>query len=134
MMGSPADISSLEKHWPGLPEADRQQAEQLLDELWLEILALYPDLPERINDGKISPKLVALVMHRVVRRALQPQIEGTEGITQLTQGTGPFTQTLQFEGRDGAVFLKKRERQLLATGREDGSKVFSVMPRRGEAW
>lgn len=133
-MESPADISTLEKHWPGLDDADHEQAQQLLDELWLEILALYPDLPERIDDGKISPELVALVMHRVVRRALQPQAEGTEGITQVTQGTGPFTQTLQFEGRDGAVFLKKRERQLLATGRADTSQVFSVMPRRGEAW
>lgn len=133
-MKSPATIESLQKHWPELLDEQAETAKQRLEEAWLEILALFPDLPERLKAGVISEDLVALVIHRVVRRAMQPQTEGTEGLTQLTQTTGPFTQALQFEGKDGAMFLRKRERQLLATGRADTSAVFSVMPRRGEAW
>lgn len=133
-MESPATTVTLRNHWPEMLDEQESEADQRINEAWLEILAFFPDLPERIRAGAISEDLVALVIHRVVRRAMRPNVDGTEGVTQLTRTTGPFTQSLHFESNDGAMYLRKRERQLLAAGRPDTSTVFSVMPRRGEAW
>lgn len=127
-MQVPATLESLRAHWPDLPTDQLALIEQRLDEAWVEVLALYPDIPARITAGELSVATVQLVLHRMVKRAMTPQAQGMEGVQALTQGTGPFTQRLEFTGNDGWLGLKAADRRLLAPRRS--SAVFTIHPTR----
>lgn len=127
-MQVPATLESLRAHWPDLPADQLALIEQRLDEAWVEVLATYQDIPDRIASGELSVEVVRLVLHRMVKRAMTPQAQGMEGVQALTQGTGPFTQRLEFTGNDGWLGLKAADRRLLAPRRSGA--VFTIHPTR----
>lgn len=128
-MENPATLESLAKHWPELTDDQAELAGTRLDEAWVEVLALYPDIPARITAGTLSEDTVRLVLHRMVKRAMAPRAAGLEGVTSISQGTGPFSQSLSFEGNDGWLGLKASERKLLNAGRRAAQhRAFTVFP------
>ena len=130
-MDNPATLGTLQQHWPEMPDDQTDLAETRLDEAWVEIIGLYPDVPAALKDGHMDADVVRLVIHRMVRRSLTPAAAGVEGVTSMTNATGPFSQTLSFEGSDGWLGLKAQDRRLLAAARRTyQGKAFTVMPVR----
>lgn len=115
-MGAPfSTLSDLKAHWPGLPEYLEDEAVQKLAEASIEIRGLYPDIDARLKAGAIGAGVVGLVVNRMVKRALeQPADEMPAGLTQFQTTVGPFAQSMSFSGRDGAVYLTRADRNLLA--------------------
>ena len=121
-----ATVEDLRNHWSDAPEAEMRQK---LFEAEVEVLALYPDIPDRIDAGTLRREVLTLVLCRMVKRAMNPSVLGAQGIESATQATGPFSQTLKFTGTDGAIFLNKADKRLLAPRRagEEGM-AFTIHP------
>ena len=117
----PCSYSSLAKfkaHWPDMPEHLGGEATQKLNEAALEVEALYPDLQQRISAGALKNEVVALVINRMVKRALsRANPELPDGITQLSNTVGPFAQSMSFNSSEGNLYLTAADRRLLAPKR-----------------
>lgn len=122
-----ATAEDLKRHWPDAPEGEDVALRQKLFEAELEVLALYPDITERIASKTLRPEVVTLVLCRMAKRALQPLHQGMENVQSFNQGAGPFSQSVTFTGTDGAMYLTKTERRLLTSGRESGT-AFTIHP------
>lgn len=110
-----ATLDELRAHWPAISDALLLEAEQKLIEASLEIRGLYPDISERIAQGSLDKKVVALVVTRMVKRAMeQPSEQIPAGLTQFQTTVGPFAQSMSFTGRDGTLYLTAADRRLLA--------------------
>ena len=123
-----ATVEDLRLHWPEAPADDAVLAHKLW-EAEVHVLALYRDIPQRIEDDLLDPAVVTLVLCRMVKRALQPATNGMEGLSSISQGAGPFSRSLNFTGTDGAMYLTKADRNLLGSGRGAG-RAFTIHPGR----
>lgn len=122
-----AHAVDLQKHWPSLTADQFEDATQKLHEASIEIRALYPDVDRRIASGALGPDVPKLVVCRMVKRAMEAPADGMTGVSSATAQTGPFSQTLSFTNPDGAVYLTKADKRLLA-GRS--GRAFTIHPRR----
>lgn len=115
------------KHWPAVDESMKEDAEQKLLEAELEVLALYPDIPARIETEVLDPRAVTLVLCRMVKRAMEDLSGGMPNVESVSRSTGPFSGTVSFKTNDGALYLTKADRRLLSAGRES-EKAFTIHP------
>lgn len=105
------------------PPADRlEEAQDKLDEASIEIRANYPSIDRRIANGDLDPDAAKVVTVRMVKRALE--IKTLPGVDSATGQTGPFMSTLRFTSPDGAVYLSKADKRMLAPKK----KAFSIYP------
>lgn len=114
---NPADITS---RWvgPGVP-TDDDLIQALIDDAEAVVLAEYPLIQDRIDDGKLALATVVLVISRMVTRLLR----NPEAVSYWQQTTGPFGQARNF-GDNTDIWLSDNERSLLAPNRTD--KAFAV--------
>ena len=122
-----ASVSDLQQHWPALPVDREAEAAQKLFEATVEVRALYPDVDRRIQAEELDLSVPALVVCRMVKRAMDSPDGQVAGVNQIQQSAGPFGQTLSFTNPDGNVYLSKSDKALLSAGRVRG-KAFTIHP------
>lgn len=114
-----ATLGDLRLHWSALPVAKEDDAEQKLIEASIEIRAQYPDIDANIAAGRVDADAVKLVACRMVKRSMDV-VEGQENVAQQGVGTGPFSFQTTFRNTDGALYIGKNDRRLLAPPRRRG--------------
>lgn len=101
----------------------------LIDDAEDTILAVIPDLEERLADGRIPlARLQKIVARMVIRHVQNPQ-----GVRQTQETTGPFTKGLTYGGDEpGSIYLTPDERRELLGQSSRSGKAFQIdtMPAR----
>lgn len=125
-------IEDLRAHWPDLPKEREDEAEQKLTEATIEIRGLYPDLDSRIAAGDLDPEVPKLVVNRMVKRAMNTAMNaGLDGISAVTNGTGPFSQSMTFSNPDGSIYPSAADKRLLRPNRNT-RKAWTIRPTIGQ--
>jgi hypothetical protein len=72
-MPNPVQITDLEARFRSLTDAEKVNAQALLEDAWAELLSPknVPDLEDRIGDGRVSTALVVRVVRSMVLRVLR---------------------------------------------------------------
>lgn len=107
----------------GAMPADEQQVTTLIEDVEDMIAAAFPDIQTRIDDETLPLVRVQKVVARVVTRFLR----NPTGQRQVTQGAGPFQQSVTYGGDEpGALYLTDADKAELAAPRSLRGKAFSV--------
>lgn len=90
---------------------DNELITALIDKAETIILAAYPRIQERINNGSLNIKIVNIVVVDMVERVLR----NPEGKTSYSYTTGPFAESANFSGNQNkGMILTNQELTLLA--------------------
>lgn len=110
----------------GVLSVDDEQIDVLLEDVEDFLLGEYKDLPERIEDGRLTEKRLTRVIVRIAMRVLR----NPDGYRQVTSGTGPFTGSATYGGdQPGEVYVTDEDRKdLVGRGKGRRIKAFSVFP------
>lgn len=124
-------VTDLRAHWPDLPEESEPEATQKITEASIEIRGLYPDLDSRIAAGDLDPEVPKLVVNRMVKRAMNTATSsGLDGISAVTNSTGPFSQAMTFSNPDGSIYPSAADKRLLRPNRST-RKAWTIQPTTG---
>jgi hypothetical protein len=105
-----------------LTEDELTLADVLVDDASRYIRARFQTIDARIAAGVLDPDDVTMVVAMMVKRAITTE---EEGVTQLTNTGGPFSQNVTFANPMGDLYLKPTEVAVLAeTG--NAGRVRSV--------
>jgi hypothetical protein len=107
---------------PGVP-TDETLISALIDDAEAVVLAAYPLIQDRIDEGKLSLGTVVMVVSRMVTRLLR----NPEAVSYWQQTTGPFGQARNF-GDNTDIWLSDNERALLSPNRDNKAFSFNMAP------
>ncbi|MBD1541025.1 hypothetical protein G9E11_01890 [Arthrobacter sp. IA7] len=135
-MAAFATIEELEAWWRPLDSTERTAATRRLDDASLIIRAVKPTVDAEITAETLSAAVPNFVVRDMVKRSMSSP-DDMAGVSQATQQTGPFSQTLQFANPEGNLYLTKLHKQMLGMG--DGAAfefdLFpDALPASFEAW
>lgn len=109
---TPDDLANV---WHSLTIEEEKRAQHLLD----DASQIMRDEVPAMNASTATKRIVCVNM--VKRAMMSPQ---AEGVTQLSETTGPFANSFTFANPTGSLYLTRDERRRLkGTGRQ---RVFSV--------
>lgn len=120
-MAAFADVEALSAI--GTPVADEDRAETLLGYASAIIRATFPDIDQRITDGKIDAALVEFVAVSMVKRALSAT---SDDATSVTDVAGIYQQVRAYSNGTG-LYLSGREMRMLRAG-GPLRRAFTVNP------
>lgn len=121
-----ATLQELKDRWPDFPTGGDAYAETQLEDASQFILDTVP------TATAADPKTRRRIVCAVVRRAMQAEDSGLEGMDNVQVGAGPF----QFSGKssDADFYLKKAEKDALGSGKQEAFGVqiagFHCSPHR----
>lgn len=125
-----ANLMALRARWNDLPREQEVEAEQALIDASLEVRGRFPTIDRRMATGELDRDLVAMVICRMVKRAMEP-VESTQeaphNATQLSFGAGGFSHQVTLRPNDGAIYLSKADIRLLAPASTEG-QFFNITP------
>ena len=98
-----ADVIDVEARWRPLSSAESQVAETLLDDASDMIRVRWPDMDARLQDGGVQQTTLVRVVSGMVRRAMMNR--DVEGVTQMQQTTGPFSDGATFANPNNNLYL-----------------------------
>lgn len=137
-MAAYATVADVEARWRVLDTSEQATAEALLDDAAVYIRAACPDVDQRIADGTLDPDIPKIISVSMVKRAMASMASGFEGITQLQQTAGPFTQNTTLSNPSGNMWLTKNDRRLLGCPIQKAFSVDmapdAVWPNRYNTW
>lgn len=115
-----ATFADVVDRWvgPGAP-TNQSQVEKLIEDAEQVILSEFPGIQERIDNESLPLERVTLVVVQIVTRFLR----NPEGLSNVQQTTGPFSQSRSFAERASGLTLTDSEIKLLAPQR---GKAFEV--------
>lgn len=117
-MASPfAFADDLAARWRPLTEAETATAAALLDDASLRLRSEYPGIDDSITMGVLDagiPKAVAVAM---VKRVM---LSGGSGVTQQSQGMGPFSQSQSYANPTGDLYITAAEDRFIRGYRPGG--------------
>ena len=124
-----ASLEDLKMHWPDLPSDRETEAAQKLLEASIEVRALYPDLDQRVIAGTMDAAIPRLVVCRMVKRAMDVTEDAAppQGFESFQFGAGPYSMGGKLNNPDGDLYLSKKDRNLLGSGRER-AKACTIHP------
>jgi len=121
-MAAFATFCDLEARWRPLSEAERTRADVLLEDASELVRSLNPNIDEQIAVGIVREGVAKAVACAIVKRAMQ-SVGDYDGITQMSETTGPFTQSASFANPTGDLYLTKDERRRLKIGSQKAGSV-----------
>ena len=121
-MHSLVDLDDFKARWPEYAGTDEAANIKLLDASNI-IRENVPGVDGRIATDELFRSSVERVICSMVRRALNPAVIGFEGMKQVQDTTGPFSQGFTLSNPDGDLYLTKAEKRSLGIG---GQRAFSV--------
>lgn len=115
-----ATFADVVDRWvgPGAP-TNQSQVEKLIEDAEQVILSEFPGIQERIDNESLPLERVTLVVVQIVTRFLR----NPEGLSNVQQTTGPFSQSRSFAERSSGLTLTDSEIKLLAPTR---GKAFEI--------
>ena len=117
-----AEVTDLSKGWRALTTQEAARAADLLEKASRQVRAERPSVDDRIAAGTLDPDLVGDVVCDMVRRAIIVPVD-QQPVTQFSEGTGPFSQSITYSNPDGNLYLSKNERRRLGLIRQRASSV-----------
>lgn len=110
-----ATLQELKDRWPDFPLGADAYAETLLEDASQFILDTVP------SSATVDPKTRRRIVCAVVRRVMQADDTGLDGMENVQVGAGPF----QFSGKasDADFYLKKAEKVALGDGKQEAFGV-----------
>jgi hypothetical protein len=118
---TPADVTD---RWLGSElDVTNDQIERLLEDAEDTVLREFPDLPERVD---VIPGGVPLVrVQKVVSRMVIRLLRNPEGLRQVQEGAGPYTENRTYGGaQPGELFLTDEDRAELGNTRD--GRAFTI--------
>jgi hypothetical protein len=97
-----ANTLDVAARWRPLTSAEESVAEALLVDASLVIRARFPGIDGQIDSGQVDSNAVVSVVAGMVKRAM---IAPADGVTQQSEGTGPFSHSQTYANPLGNVFL-----------------------------
>lgn len=119
-----ASFEDVVSRWVGTgAPTDETLVDELIHDAEHVILAEYPLIQDRIDDGKLDASVVKLVVVRMVTRVLR----NPEGLSYWQQTTGPFGQARNYGDRTD-IWLTADEKSLLAPKRTGKAYEVNLAP------
>lgn len=102
-----ATPDDLAVRWRPLSPTEIDTAAALLDDASLRLRAEYPGLDDNVTNGSVDPGVLRAVAVAMVKRAM---IGGSAaGMTQQSEGMGPFSHSSSFANPLGNLFITAEE-------------------------
>lgn len=110
-MGTPyATASDVAARWRPLSDADIARAGVLAGDASALLRAEFPGLDSQIASGAVDADVVTIVVANMVKRAM---LAPADGISQESEGVGPYSHSQSYANPLGNVFLTAAERTLI---------------------
>ena len=119
-----ATIEDLEAEWRPLSPDEEETAERRLATASLLIRRRKPSIDDEIADDEVLREVVTFVVCDMVKNSMNTA-EVPSGVSQFTNSTGPFSQTMQFTNPGEDLYFKKIHRRLL--GLDDESFTVDLL-------
>lgn len=126
-MATWAEAEDVRLRWlNGALSVEDEQIEVLLEDTEDFLTGEFPDLEERITDGRLTITRLKRVIVRIAIRVLR----NPSGYRQVTSGTGPFTGSATYGGdQPGEIYITDEDRKdLVGRGKGRAVKAFSIYP------
>lgn len=117
-----ATSDDLMDRWPNFPDGQDSRADLLLADASMMIRSRRRDIDAAIVTDPVLAHEVKAVTCSMVKRAMQGPVD-LEGVRQVQDTTGPFSQGLTFDNPNGELFLTKSEKARLGIGQQ---RAFNV--------
>lgn len=98
-----ATVADVEARWRPLSDPESAVVETLLADATDIIRVRWGDIDDRVESGAVRNVTLVRIVSAMVRRAMLNR--DTEGLTQLQQGTGPFTDGMTFSNPNNNLYL-----------------------------
>jgi hypothetical protein len=118
-----ATADDVSARWRSFSDEESELADQLAKDASLRVQALYPTILLRIAAGTVQEEIVRIVVCGMVKRAMLSL--GAEGITQLTESGGPYSESRTFANPSGNLYLTAEDKALLS---ESGARRVKSVP------
>lgn len=119
-----ATIDDLEAEWRPLSPDEVETAERRLATASLLIRRIKPTIDDEIVHDEVLREVVTFVVCDMVKNSMNTA-EVPSGVSQFTNSTGPFSQTMQFTNPGEDLYFKKIHRRLL--GLDDESFTVDLL-------
>lgn len=116
-----ATVEDLEAFWRPLTATEQTRATELLGYASALIRTEWPDIDDRIAEGKLDPALAKFVALSMVKRVLTAG--DMEGVSWSSQTAGPYTTSATYKNPMGNLYLTGDERRLLSP---TGRRAFTI--------
>ncbi|MCW2898487.1 MAG: hypothetical protein JWO67_752 [Streptosporangiaceae bacterium] len=110
MPGAYASVQDVANRWRPLTSAEAAVASYLVDDASTLIRARFPGIDAQVSGGSVDPEILRIVVSGMVKRAL---IAPEDGVTQESEGTGPFTHAQTFANPMRNVFISAADLVLI---------------------
>lgn len=111
MAGTPfAIVDDVAGIWRPLTSAEQGIADNLILRASATIRAEYPGIDAQVSSGAVDADNLTMVTAGMVKRAM---ISPNEGVTQESNGTGPYTHSQTYANPLGNIFLTAADRMLI---------------------
>ena len=136
-----ATIEDLEAEWRPLSPDEKETAERRIATSSLLIRRLKPSIDDEIADDGVLREVVTFVVCDMVKNSMNTA-EMPHGVSQFTNSTGPFSQTMQFSNPGENLYFKKMHRRLLGLDEESftvdllggSDRPVGLRAAEGETW
>src|SRR5690349_649850 len=105
-----ATADDLAARWRPLTAQETTTAQALLFDASLLIRARFPGIDAQVTSGGVDPDVLVMVVTGMVKRAM---IAPADGISQESQGMGPYTHSQSYANPLGNVFLTQADMTLI---------------------
>lgn len=117
-----ADIYDLKARWAGFPDDRSDEAATKLDDASMEIRSKKRGIDALAASDPVLAHVLKKTVCAMVKRAMQGPVD-LDGVRQMQDTTGPFSQGFTFDNPSGDLYLTKAEKKALGIG---GQRAFSV--------
>lgn len=104
---TPADVAA---RWRPLTPDEETVAETLVSDASMLIRARFPGIDAQVAAGQVDGQVLTLVVANMVKRAM---VAPPDGISQQSDGMGPYSHSQTFANPLGNVFLTAAETTLI---------------------
>lgn len=112
-----ATVDDLEAEWRPLSESEKDTARHRLKTASTLIRRMKPTIDEEAEQDEVLKEVLTFVVCDMVKASMNTA-EVPQGVTQFTNNTGPFSQTMQLSNPNENLFFKKMHRRLLGLDEE----------------
>lgn len=110
-MGTPyATASDVAARWRPLTTEEAARAGILAGDASALLRAEFPGIDGQIASGAVDPALLTIVVAGMVKRAM---LAPPDGISQESEGVGPYSHSQSYANPMGNVFITAAERTLI---------------------
>ena len=124
-----ATVDDLEAEWRPLSESEKETARHRLQTASTLIRRMKPNIDEEAENDEVLQEVLTFVVCDMVKASMNAT-EVPSGVSQFTNSTGPFSQTMQFTNPGEDLYFKKIHRRLLGLDDESFTVDLLGAPKR----